>query len=236
VCAPEPLNRSDLLTSDRVQRRQREVQRYPCNMDLGARSTKPGPHTTCSLISRSLADEIHQNSEKTGNAESPTAGTKPYLSRRIPDVRVYNQDGKPQDFYSDLIKGNIVAINFIFTTCTTICPQLTATFRRVQQSLSGGARRVRLISISVDPITDTPERLHEFAAKFKAEPGWSFVTGDKSDIGSLLQALGVGVGGKDDHTSVILIGNDVTDNWTRTSGLSSPAAIVKLVEEVASRK
>lgn len=237
VCAREPLKRPDPLTSDSVQRRQQEAQRDPRNLDLGAGSGKPSPHPTFNLSLRSVADETDQNGAQTGNAvNSPTGNTRPYLSSRIPDVRVYNQDGKPQNFYSDLVKGHIVAIDFIFTTCTTICPQLTATFRGVQQKLAGGALRVQLISISVDPTTDTPQRLHEFAAKFKAAPGWTFVTGDKSEIGSLLQALGVGVGGKSDHTSIVLIGNDVTDNWTRTSGLSSPAAIVKLIEEVATNK
>jgi cytochrome oxidase Cu insertion factor (SCO1/SenC/PrrC family) len=237
VCTSEPIKRSDLLTSNTVGRPQ-EAQRYFCDMDLEALSAKLGPHPTYNLTLRSLADEIDQNGAQTSKtaAESPTRDTRPYLSSRIPDVRVYNQDGKPRNFYSDIIKGNTVAINFIFTTCTTICPQLTATFRRVQQNLPKSALRVQLISISVDPATDTPERLHEFAAKFKAGPGWTFVTGGKSEIDSLLQALGAGVGAKNDHTSIILIGNDITGNWTRTSGLSSPAAIEKLIEQVSSRK
>jgi cytochrome oxidase Cu insertion factor (SCO1/SenC/PrrC family) len=238
VCNPEPTRRSDPLTSDTAQRRQQKAERYPCTTDLGATSTKPAPCPTRDMTLKSLADQVTQNSVPTSTkAESATGDTAPYISSsRIPDVQVYNQDGKQRSFYSDIVKGNTVAINFIFTTCTTVCPQLTATFRRVQQNLSEGALRVQLISISVDPTIDTPERLHEFAARFKPGPGWTFVTGGKSEIDSLLRVLGAGLGAKENHTPIILIGNDVTGNWTRMSGLSPPAAIVKVIKEVASHK
>ncbi len=158
-------------------------------------------------------------------------------SLRIPDTAVYDQNGKRLSFYTDLIKGKTVAINFIFTTCTTICPPLTAMFRKLQQDL--GERiglEVRLISVSVDPANDTPERLHDFAAKFKAGPGWTFVTGNKAEIDALLQALGAAVGDKNDHTPMILVGNDVTGYWTRAYGLTPPATLVKVITEAANRE
>jgi len=158
-------------------------------------------------------------------------------SLRIPDVPVYDQNGKRLNFYSDLVKGKTVAINFIFTTCTTICPPMTATFRRVQQQLSESAgNNVYLISVSVDPVTDVPERLRDFAAKFHAGPGWTFVTGSKTDIDSLLQALGAAVADKNDHTPMILVGNDASGYWTRAYGLSPPTTLVKLITAVAQRK
>jgi len=187
---------------------------------------------------RSMTNEVEESNVQTA---ADTAGlwrgeVSSISSSRIPDIRVYDQNGKPLKFYSEIIKGNTVAIDFVFTTCTTICPLLTATFSRVQQNLTGRALRVQLISISVDPTTDTPERLHDFAAKFRVGPGWTFVTGDKDDINSLLLALEVGVGDKNDHTSRIVIGNDATDYWTTTSGSSSPSALVRAITEAASRK
>src|SRR5439155_4118433 len=154
---------------------------------------------------------------------------------KIPNAQVYDQDGRRISFYNDLIKGRVVAINFIFTTCTTICPPMTATFRRVQQELGARGSEARLISVSVDPATDTPERLRDFAAKFKAGPGWTFVTGDKTEIESLLQSLGAAVDDKNDHTPMILVGNDPAGYWTRAYGLSSPAALVKVMTEAANR-
>ena len=66
--------------------------------------------------------------------------------------------------------------------------------------------------------------------------GWTFVTGDKTEIDSLLQRLGAGVGNKNDHTTMILIGNDPADVWTRTYGLSSPTVLIKVITDTASRK
>jgi protein SCO1/2 len=95
---------------------------------------------------------------------------------------------------------------------------------------------VKLISVSVDPTTDTPERLYDFAEKFKAGPGWTFVTGDKAEIDSLLRALGAAVADKSDHTPMVLVGNDAAGYWTRTYGLSSPDALVKVITEAAKHK
>ena len=168
---------------------------------------------------------------KTTPAESTS-----FSSTKIPDVRIYDQNGKQLHFYTDLVKGKTVAINFIFTTCTNICPPLTATFRRVQQNLIERKLDVQLITISVDPTEDTPERLHAFAEKFKAEPGWTFVTGDKTEIDSLLKGLGAFVTDKNDHTAMIMIGNDNVNYWTRAYGLSPPSTLVDLIAGTASRK
>ena len=159
-----------------------------------------------------------------------------FSSAKIPDVRISDQNGRQLKFYSDLVKGKTVAINFIFTTCTSICPPLTSTFRRVQQDAAERNLDVQLITISVDPTVDTPERLHAFAEKVKAGPGWTFVTGDKTEIDSLLKGLGAAVSDKNDHTSMIMIGNDIVDYWTRAYGLSPSSSLVNLIAEVASRK
>ncbi|HVF89372.1 MAG TPA: SCO family protein, partial [Blastocatellia bacterium] len=144
------------------------------------------------------------------------------------------QDGRKLRFFSDLVKGKTVAVNFIFTTCTTICPPLTATFRKVQQDLGERVGRdIHLISISVDPATDVPERLKAFAAKFKAGPGWSFVTGGKQDIDGLLLALGASIADKNDHTPMVLVGNESAGIWTRTYGLSTPQTLVKVITDAA---
>jgi cytochrome oxidase Cu insertion factor (SCO1/SenC/PrrC family) len=159
-----------------------------------------------------------------------------FASIRISDVTVLDQDGRKLRFYSDLVKGRTVAINFIFTTCTTICPPLTATFRKVQQEMGDRVGRdVALISVSVDPATDVPERLKSFSAKFNAQPGWSFITGTKADIDQLLVSLGAYAGDKNDHTPMILVGNDKAQHWTRTYGLATPATLTKIITETAGK-
>ena len=151
----------------------------------------------------------------------------------IPDVAVLDQDGNKLHFYTDLIKDKTVAINFIFTNCTTICPPLAATFQRLQKEMGEKiGKDVHLISISVDPVTDTPERLKAWGAKFKAGPGWTFVTGKKQEMDKLLNALGAAVSKREDHTPALIIGNDAKGVWTRTYGLAKTSLMVGLIEDV----
>lgn len=223
-------------------RMQRKPRRYACPMHPEVISTKTGRCPKCSmslrLVRETVAPESGSAAESVINsAPSAASGSNqkndppPFTSSRIPDVKVTNQNGKQLNFYSDLVKGRTVAINFIFTTCTAICPPLTATFRKLQQELGKQHSKAQLISISVDPATDTPERLHDFASKFNAEPGWTFITGEKAEIENLLRALGAAVANRNDHTPMILIVNDATGYWTRVYGLSPPATLVKVIEE-----
>lgn len=92
--------------------------------------------------------------------------------RQIPDVTLVDQEGEEVHFYSDLVADKVVAMNFIFTTCTTVCPPMGAIFGKLQQDLGERAGRdVHLISVTVDPVTDTPDRLKAWSERFGARPG-----------------------------------------------------------------
>lgn len=211
---------------------------YACPMHGDVTSSRPRKCPKCGMTLRPIkvAANTSNLTEATAPPLSAIGESNSFSSKVIPDVEVVDQDGRRLKFSTDLIKGKTVAINFIFTTCTTICPPLTATFRRVQQDLNTQNVPAQLISISVDPTTDTPERLRAFAAKFKAGPGWTFVTGDKASIDYILQSLGAAVADKNDHTPTVLIGNDVSRKWTRAYGLSAPTSLVKTIRDVAGQK
>lgn len=205
---------------------------YECPMHPDVTSTKRSAR--CPKCGMSLRPVKKENKPEPAN--EATDETASFSSQKIPNSPVYDQNGKQLNFYTDLIKGKNVAINFIFTTCTASCPPLTATFRKVQEDAAQRGLDVKLISISVDPTVDTPERLLAFAQKYNAAPGWTFVTGDKGEIDSLLKGLGVAITSKNDHTPMIMIGNDVADYWTRAYGLSSPTKLVELISDAAGRK
>jgi protein SCO1/2 len=164
--------------------------------------------------------------------------TPPGPSRiAIPDVVVTDQKGDKVRFYSDLIRGRTVAVNFIFTTCTTICPPLTANFARVQKTLlERGKTDVRFISVSVDPEGDTPEKMKSYAELFHAQPGWTFVTGRRSDLEQIWRAFSVNATVKQDHPATVAIGNDAAHTWTYASGLASATKLTAAVESVLEMK
>jgi YVTN family beta-propeller protein len=207
---------------------------YVCPMHPEVKSSKPGTCPKCKMDLR-LA-----KAEPPKPVAQPEEATPVYASGRkmsIPDVAVLDQDGRELHFYRDLIKDKTVAINFIFTNCTTICPPLAATFARVQKEMGDKVGKdVHFISISVDPLTDTPERLKAWGAKFKAGAGWTFVTGNKEEMDKLLNALGAAVSKREDHTPAMIIGNDAKGVWTRTYGLAKTGQIVGLILDVMAGK
>jgi len=151
----------------------------------------------------------------------------------LPDVPVVDQDGRAMRFRSELLKDRTVAVNFVFTTCTTVCPALTTTMRAIQRELGERVGQdVWLISVSVDPTVDRPERLRAFANGFGAGPGWTFLTGEPADIDRLLKAFG-SAGGISAHATTMLIGNAHSGRWVRTSGLASASTNVKLIVDAA---
>lgn len=216
---------------------------YTCLMHPDIRAKKPGLCPKCRMELRLK----HAGSTEPTTAAAPPAPPKETAAKaneypapgkmKIPDVELLDQDGRKIHFYTDLVKNHTVAINFIFTTCTTICPPLGATFARVQSSLGDRVGRdVRIISISVDPATDTPARLKAWGAKFKAGAGWTFVTGAKPQVDELLRALGAQSGRPEDHSPAVLIGNDARGQWTRTYGLARPTQLVQIINDALAGK
>ena len=212
--------------------RQQKVYSCPMHPDVTAKSKGKCPK--CGMDLRPV-DQKEAAAEPSHEASVPVAEmTKVLLSGQvskmnIPDIEVLDQNGRKIHFYTDLVKGQTVVINFIFTTCTTICPPLGATFARVQKEL--GNKDVRFISISVDPATDTPERLKAWGAKFRAGEGWTFVTGNKPQVDELLRVLGASSARREDHSPTVLIGNDANGTWTRTYGLAHTSQLVQIIND-----
>jgi protein SCO1/2 len=144
----------------------------------------------------------------------------------FPNVELITQDGKKVRFYDDLIKGKVVALELIYTTCKYNCPLETARLVQLQKLLGDRmGKDIFFYSITIDPEHDTPEVLKDYAAKYHVGPGWTFLTGKEADIKLISKRLGLDKlpngNDPDGHTPSLLIGNEATGIWMRNSALDN---------------
>ena len=191
---------------------------FSATMGLGQDGQKPKPTEPASL-------------SKTDS--SSTAPERSPAEKYFSDVELINQDGEKVRFYSDVLKNKVVVINTFFTTCTSICPPMNRNFEKIQEALGDRlGKDVFLVSITVDPATDTPTRLKDYGRRFHARPGWMFLTGKKENIDWALYKLGQYVETKDNHTSIFIIGNEPKGLWKKAMGLAKAEELIRIVEDV----
>jgi protein SCO1 len=171
-----------------------------------------------------------------GHVASSRDGYVRSLARyEIPDARLVDMNGNEVSLRERLASGAPLMVNFVFTSCTAICPVMSATFARVQQSLAGEANAVELVSISIDPEHDTPARLLEYAAKFSAGPHWRFLTGSAEASIAVQRAFDVFRGDKMGHDPVTFIRASPKEPWLRIEGWASASDLVGEYRRIARR-
>jgi len=138
----------------------------------------------------------------------------------IPDVTLLREDGKPVNLPAELDDGRPVVVNFIYTSCTTICPMNSQVFEQFQEDLGGERASVHLVSISIDPEQDTPAHLRKYAAQFHARRGWDHYTGRLADIIAVQRAFGAYRGDKMSHTPLTLMRASPGKSWVRFDGFA----------------
>lgn len=118
------------------------------------------------------------------NERLPTIGP-------APDFTLTSQRGAPVSLRD--LHGKVVAVAFIFASCTDVCPMLTDNMARVREKLGDAfGREIAFVSITVDPERDTPEVLKHYAQSFDADvEGWSFLTGDAATVHEVGRKYGV---------------------------------------------
>lgn len=148
----------------------------------------------------------------------------------VPDEELIDQDGHPVRI-RELFADRIVAVNFVFTTCTTICSPMSAIFGRLQGTLGPAMeRKVRLVSISLDPATDTPEKLREYADRFDRRAGWTFLTGPPDRVARVLRGLGGQAFVREGHRPLTLIGSASDRRWQRVHGIATPDRLAAWIQ------
>jgi protein SCO1/2 len=163
----------------------------------------------CSIAFSAFMDEREQH------------GATHKQSDKFSNIVLYTQHGRPVRFYDDLIKDKTVIINLMFTGCGETCPANTAELAKINDLLGPRmGRDIVMLSLSIDPVADTPERLKQYWEAFGAKPGWLFLTGKPAEIDRLRRELGAYDldplidANPTQHAGFVTIGNDRTNRWT----------------------
>ena len=171
-------------------------------------------------------------------AEQAFSEAKPKYRRSVekytvPDVTLVNQDGKKVKLLSLINSGKPVMLDFIYGTCTTICPVLSANFTNFQRKLGDGSAKVQLISISIDPENDTPGVMKKYLRNYRAKPGWDFLTGSRDDIDRVMRAFSAYVPNKMSHYPLLFFRSSRDDRWIRIYGMIGTEDFMKEYEKAA---
>ena len=170
----------------------------------------------------------------TAVSRSGWAGDQPRFTRTVvavdvPDLTLVDQDGDHVQLRSLVLTDKPVLVEFIFATCTTICPVLSAGFASVQRKLGPDADSIALVSITIDPEHDVPEEMKAYLGRYGAKPGWTFLTGSRSQIDDVMRAFDAYVANKMSHRPLTFVHAPGADEWLRIEGF---AGSEDLLEEV----
>lgn len=158
------------------------------------------------------------------DADTPVAADaarRILVALTVPELKMVRQDGTQVSLDKELNDGRPVVLNFVYTSCTTICPISSQEFSLLQERLGKDSERVHLVSISLDPEQDTPERLRDYAGHFRAGKEWDYYTGDAAASVKAQLAFGVYRGDKMSHIPVTLLRTAPGNQWVRLDGFAT---------------
>src|SRR5262245_33717936 len=195
------------------------------------------------LAGAALLGDMRATAAHDAHHHAAPTDAKPQAARvTLHDIQLVDFDGAAVRFKSEAVGNRIVVVGFIYTSCTTICPVTATVLGSVQARLMERlgerfGRDVNLVTLTVDPATDTPERLKDYAGNFGSPAGWLWLTGDKPKVDKVLAGLGAYAADFTRHSGAVLVGDARTGDWTRFYGIPSPPDIVDRVEQLlAARK
>lgn len=166
----------------------------------------------------------------------PSETTRSVADYTIPDVKLVRDDGTAVELKKVLNDGRPVVLNFIYTTCTSVCPLTSQTFAVLQDKLGAARDRVHLVSISIDPEQDTPARLREYAQKFGAGEEWQHFTGTLAASISAQRAFNAYRGDKMSHTPVTFVRLAQQRHWVRIDGFATADQLLGELHDVVAAR
>lgn len=177
-------------------------------------------------------DHHTQHAQGDGKPVAPQRATF-----NLTDTPLLDQDGRKLKFKSEALGDRIAVVGFIYTTCTTVCPVVSAVMAQVQDKLRARmGRDVSLVSITVDPVRDTPARMKQYAAKLGSGAGWTWLTGPKPQVDEVLKVFGAYTPNFAEHPALIVVGDAMSGRWLRFFGFPTPDQLADAVGELTAAR
>jgi protein SCO1/2 len=171
------------------------------------------------------------------------SGTDPHANHAKPDMNasvrrtmvdltlaatpMVKQDGSKTTLTKELDGKKPTILAFIYTSCTTVCPVTSQILARTQDVLGADLPNVRILSVSIDPEYDTPERLMAYSKKFEAKAQWQHYTGTLANSVAIQKAFGAYRGDKMNHVPLLFINGGGKKSWVQLEGFPSAEQVVK---------
>ena len=189
------------------------------------------------FVLTAMAEELDPHAHHREMMKKSQPGPSAQATVEVPDMTLLTQDGDSIKLASEVMGDRIVVVDFVYTTCTTVCPVLSAILSQVQHEVGDRlGRDVVLVSITVDPLRDSPARLKDYSARLQAREGWYWLTGSKTDIDDVLRAMGAYTPSFEDHPSMILVGDSSNDTWSRYVGFPGAKQILKKIDDLSTAR
>lgn len=153
--------------------------------------------------------------------------TRSLANYAVPDVSLMRVNRTMADLRQEIDDGRPVVLNFVYTSCTAVCPMTSQTFAAFQARLGSDAAHVHMVSISIDPEHDTPERLAEYRSRYRAGPQWNFFTGTLENSIKIQKAFDSFFTDKMNHRPITYLRAAPGKAWVRLEGFASPDDLIK---------
>ncbi len=177
-----------------------------------------------------FAHEGHAPEAPTTVAVAPAKGTHD-AKAWFTDTPLQDQNGETLRFYSDALQNRIVLLNVIFTSCNDACPLITRKLKEVRELLGDKAQDITFISLTSDPLRDTPAVLKAYTLKQGSDdPHWLFLTGDKAQMDLVLSRIGQIVPTPEQHSTQLIVGDVANKRWSKIRPDAPAAAIAQRLQ------
>jgi len=186
----------------------------------------------CIFSAVAFAHEEHAPpaAPQTTQAAPPASGTRDARTW-FTDTPLQDQNGETLRFYSDALENRVVLLNVIFTSCTDACPLITRKLKEVRELLGDQAEGVTFISLTSDPLRDTPAVLKAYTLKQGVDdPHWLFLTGDKAQIDLVLGRIGQIIPSPEQHSTQLIVGDVANKRWSKIRPDAPAAAIAQRLQ------